>query len=82
VCYCAIDTCLNFSQANKLIKDLKPGHLVVAETYTQPPVTLPHKTEYVINWVCFFFSYVISLTQYSSPTKGHPSCPIRLQSQK
>ena len=53
VCYCAIDTCLNFSQANKLIKDLKPGHLVVAETYTQPPVTLPHKTEFVINWVSY-----------------------------
>ncbi|XP_071148111.1 integrator complex subunit 9-like [Mytilus edulis] len=50
VCYCPIDTCLRFSQANKLIKDLKPTHLVVADSYIQPPVSMPHKTEFVINW--------------------------------
>lgn len=50
VCYCPIDTNLSFAQANKLIKELRPGHLVVAESYTQPPVSLPHKTELVIEW--------------------------------
>lgn len=50
VCYCPIDTSLNFSQANKLIKDLKPSHLVVAETYTHPPVSMPHRTDFVIEW--------------------------------
>ncbi|XP_060063124.1 integrator complex subunit 9-like [Ylistrum balloti] len=50
VCYCPIDTSLNYGQANKLIKDLKPTHLVVAENYTHPPVSMPHRTEFVIEW--------------------------------
>ncbi len=34
--FCPIETSLNYQQANKLIKDLKPGVLVVPEVYTQP----------------------------------------------
>lgn len=48
VAHCAIDTSLNFTQANKLIKDLKPATLVVPECYTQPPVSAPTLTELVI----------------------------------
>lgn len=48
VAHCAIDTSLNFTQANKLIKDLKPKTLVVPECYTQPPVSAPNLTELVI----------------------------------
>lgn len=48
VAHCAIDTSLNFTQANKLIKDLKPTTLVVPECYTQPPSGAPNLTELVI----------------------------------
>ncbi|KAJ3625274.1 hypothetical protein MTP99_018832 [Tenebrio molitor] len=48
VAHCAIDTSLNFTQANKLIRDLKPSTLVVPECYTQPPVSAPNLTDYVI----------------------------------
>lgn len=33
--YCPIDTSLNFSQANKLIKEMKPSLLVLPESYTK-----------------------------------------------
>nr|CAH7765744.1 unnamed protein product [Callosobruchus chinensis] len=48
VAHCAIDTSLNFTQANKLIRDMKPKTLVVPECYTQPPVANPNLTELVI----------------------------------
>ncbi|GAB6018889.1 hypothetical protein CHUAL_000547 [Chamberlinius hualienensis] len=48
VVYCPIDTNLNFSQANKLIRDLKPVHLLVPEEYTQPPPLFPHRTDLTI----------------------------------
>ncbi|XP_048237856.1 integrator complex subunit 9-like isoform X1 [Haliotis rufescens] len=50
VCYCPIDTSLSFAQANKLIKDLRPLHLVVAETYTSPPLLAPQRTDLTISW--------------------------------
>lgn len=34
--YCPIDTSLNYQQANKLIKELKPNVLVIPEAYTKP----------------------------------------------
>lgn len=46
--HCAIDTSLNFTQANKLIRELKPSTLILPECYTQPPVTHPNRTELVI----------------------------------
>ncbi|XP_048515351.1 integrator complex subunit 9 isoform X5 [Athalia rosae] len=46
--HCPIDTSLNFTQANKLIRDLKPEHLVVPECYTQPPMAAPHRSDLVI----------------------------------
>lgn len=46
--YCPIETSLNFQQANKLIKELKPEVLVIPESYLHPPVNLPHKTDLVI----------------------------------
>ncbi|XP_050294937.1 integrator complex subunit 9 isoform X2 [Anthonomus grandis grandis] len=49
IAHCAIDTSLNFTQANKLIKDLKPATLVVPECYTKPPVNAPNLTELVIH---------------------------------
>jgi integrator complex subunit 9 len=47
--YCPIETSLNFQQANKLIKELKPTVLVIPEHYTQPPMMVPHKTDLVID---------------------------------
>ncbi|XP_017785950.1 PREDICTED: integrator complex subunit 9 [Nicrophorus vespilloides] len=49
VAHCAIDTSLNFTQANKLIKELKPTTLVVPECYTKPPAGAPNLTELVID---------------------------------
>ena len=46
--YCPIETSLNFQQANKLLKELKPGVIVIPESYTQPPIMVPHKTDLVI----------------------------------
>ncbi|RLU21019.1 hypothetical protein DMN91_007635 [Ooceraea biroi] len=37
--------------ANKLIRDLKPEHLVIPEVYTQPPATAPHRADLVIESV-------------------------------
>lgn len=48
VAHCAIDTSLNFKQANKLIQELKPATLVIPECYTQPPPLAPTLTELVI----------------------------------
>lgn len=47
--YCPIETSLNFQQANKLLKELKPGVIVIPESYTQPPSMVPHKTDLVID---------------------------------
>lgn len=49
--HCAIDTSLNFTQANKLIRELKPLTLILPECYTQPPATHPNRTELVIEQV-------------------------------
>ncbi|XP_060605120.1 integrator complex subunit 9-like [Ruditapes philippinarum] len=49
VCYRPIDTSLSFSQANKLVKDLRPQHLVVAESYTVPPVNVSQRPDLVIS---------------------------------
>ncbi|PSN51028.1 Integrator complex subunit 9 [Blattella germanica] len=46
--HCPIDTSLNFTQANKLIRDLKPGTLVLPESYTMPPVSVPQRLDLVI----------------------------------
>lgn len=37
VVHCPIDTSLNFTQATKLIRELKPGTLVIPESYTRGP---------------------------------------------
>jgi integrator complex subunit 9 len=47
--YCPIETSLNFQQANKLIKELKPTVLVIPENYTQPPMMVPHQANLVID---------------------------------
>ncbi|CAG0893257.1 unnamed protein product [Darwinula stevensoni] len=46
--HCPIDTCLSFSQANKLVRDLRPGNLIVPAQYLQPPLLHP-QTDFVIN---------------------------------
>jgi hypothetical protein len=48
--FCPIDTSLNFNQANKLIKELKPSLLVTHEEYLTPPRNLPQRTELVIDY--------------------------------
>ncbi|KAJ6642708.1 Integrator complex subunit 9 [Pseudolycoriella hygida] len=47
--YCPIETSLNFQQANKLLKDLKPGNIVIPESYTQQPTMALHKTHLIID---------------------------------
>ncbi|CAH0380737.1 unnamed protein product [Bemisia tabaci] len=46
--HCPIDTSLNFVQANKLVRELKPANLVLPDCYTVPPPSLPHRTDLVI----------------------------------
>ncbi|XP_014246665.1 integrator complex subunit 9 [Cimex lectularius] len=58
--HCPIDTSLNFTQANKLIRELKPGTLVVPQAYTQPPPAHAHRSELAIDQES---RYVISITR-------------------
>ncbi|KAG0719440.1 Integrator complex subunit 9 [Chionoecetes opilio] len=47
--YCPIDTTLDFTQARKLITELKPSKLVVPEVYMRPPVNAPHRTDLTLD---------------------------------
>ena len=49
VVHCPIDTSLNFTQARKLLKEAKPGCLIVPQRYTQPPVSAPSRQDLVID---------------------------------
>lgn len=49
VVYCPIETSLNFQQANKLIKDLKPEVLVIPKVYTHPPNIASNREDLVID---------------------------------
>lgn len=49
VLYCPIETSLNFQQANKLIKDLKPEVLVIPKVYTHPPNIASNREDLVID---------------------------------
>eukprot|EP00058_Branchiostoma_floridae_P003826 XP_002589314.1 hypothetical protein BRAFLDRAFT_217919 [Branchiostoma floridae] len=46
--HCPIDTRLSFQQANKIISDLKPLHVVLPETYITPPPSLPQRSDLVL----------------------------------
>ncbi|XP_057372605.1 integrator complex subunit 9-like [Daphnia carinata] len=48
IVHCPIDTSLSFTQANKLIRDLKPGNLLVPDIYLHPPVSAPLRSDLVI----------------------------------
>ncbi|XP_064653165.1 integrator complex subunit 9-like isoform X2 [Lineus longissimus] len=48
VSYCPIDTSLNFSQANKLIRDLKPLSLVTADVFINPPPSIPNRPDLIV----------------------------------
>ncbi|XP_074644115.1 integrator complex subunit 9-like [Tubulanus polymorphus] len=50
VTYCPIDTSLSYSQANKLIKELKPLSVVTNERYTKPPAMFPQRSELIIEF--------------------------------
>ena len=45
---CPIDTSLNFNQAKKLIKDLKPASIAIPQQYSTPPLSAPQRPELVI----------------------------------
>lgn len=49
VFHCPIDTSLSFPQANKLIRELKPRHLVVSDVYTTPPIAYPQRSDLTID---------------------------------
>ncbi|XP_040572594.1 integrator complex subunit 9 [Lepeophtheirus salmonis] len=49
VIHCPIDTSLNFSQAKKLIRDLKPGSIAIPEEYSLPPLSSPNRTDLTID---------------------------------
>jgi integrator complex subunit 9 len=51
VAHCPIDTSLNFTQAKKLIKDLRPGCIAMPEIYTQPPITAPSRADLTVETV-------------------------------
>ena len=73
VYYCPIDTSLSFSQANILIRDLKPSHLVVAESYMSPPPLAPQRTDLVIEWVRRCFHFLLFIVYMHFPTSGRRS---------
>lgn len=50
ISYCPIDTSLNYAQANKLIRDLRPLHLVIPDHYVQAPVVYPMNADLVIEY--------------------------------
>ncbi|XP_065670377.1 integrator complex subunit 9 homolog isoform X2 [Hydra vulgaris] len=47
--FCPIDPRLNFHQSNKLLRDIKPGLVVIPEAYQTPPVLMPQRTDLTIN---------------------------------
>ncbi|KAK6619622.1 hypothetical protein RUM43_012379 [Polyplax serrata] len=49
VVHCPIDTSLNFTQATKLIRELKPGTLVIPECYTRNPQTSTQRNDLLID---------------------------------
>lgn len=51
--FCPVDTALTTSQANKLIRELSPAHLVIPHQYTSPPLLLPSRQDLVIEYVSF-----------------------------
>jgi len=46
--HCPIDTALNFTQARKLVRDLRPGCLALPECYTRPPKATPSRVELTV----------------------------------
>lgn len=80
--YCPIDTSLNFQQANKLIKELKPGLLIIPESYTVPPPMMPQKVELTIERtpdrqiITFDREKVLKLPLKKSHVKVHLSTEI------
>uniref|UniRef100_A0A2P2I300 Integrator complex subunit 9 n=1 Tax=Hirondellea gigas TaxID=1518452 RepID=A0A2P2I300_9CRUS len=43
--YCPIDTCINYTQAQKLLSELKATTVLMPATYTKPPALTPHRTD-------------------------------------
>jgi len=62
--HCPIDTSLNFTQANKLIRDLKPENLVIPELYTQPPGMAPHRTDLVIESIGVGIRFLFNVKKF------------------
>ena len=50
--YCPVDPRLNFHQAHKLLKEIKPKQLIIPDTYTSPPMMMPNRTDLVISAEC------------------------------
>ena len=53
--HCPIDTSLNFSQAKKLIRDLKPGMIAMPKSYASPPASATQRTDLQLEVVNIFF---------------------------
>ena len=54
--YCPIDTSLNFNQAKKLVKDLKPGMIAAPKMYTAPPASATQRIDLQLEVVSFYLS--------------------------
>ena len=59
--HCPIDTSLNFSQAKKLVRDLKPGMIATPKCYTSPPASASQRTDLQLELVRLFFSLLFRL---------------------
>ena len=53
--HCPIDTSLNFSQAKKLVRDLKPGMIATPKCYTSPPASASQRTDLQLELVRLFY---------------------------
>ena len=52
--HCPIDTSLNFSQAKKLVRDLKPGMIATPKSYTSPPLSAAQRTDLQLDVVTIY----------------------------
>lgn len=48
VALCPIDTSITFNQANKLLVELEPKHVLIPHQYSLPPRQLIHRTDLVV----------------------------------
>jgi len=63
--YCPIDTSLSFVQANKLIRELTPAHVVISRRYRVPPTSFSQRPDLVIDCVSIMLPVVSTVHRFN-----------------